>query len=118
LIAKAIDPEKLEHLGLGHTDLTDEGLAQFRAGVNLKHLNLRETKITPQGLKTWGGGQYPKLPMLESLDLSGTTLDDDCLAWIGTLDRLKTLRLVNVQGVTENGWKHLSHLEKLKTLEK
>jgi hypothetical protein len=118
LIAGAIDAEKLEHLGLGHTDLTDEGLANFRAGVNLKHLSLTGTKITTQGLKTWGGGSYPELPRLEFLDLSGCTLDDDCLAWIGTLDQLKSLRLKDVQGVTETGLASLSRLENLKQLEK
>ncbi len=118
LIAKSIDPEKLERLGLGFTDLTDEGLAHFAPGANLKHLNLRGTKITPQGLKTFGGGEYPELPMLETLDLSGTMLDDDCLAWIGTLDRLKTLRLANIQGVTEIGWASLKGLANLETLEK
>jgi hypothetical protein len=118
LIAKAVDAEKLEYLGLGHTDLTDEGLANFRAGVNLKYLNLNGTKVTTPGLKTWGGGNYPELPRLETLDLSGTTLDDDCLAWIATLDQLKTLSLKDVQGVTETGWANLSRLENLKRLEK
>lgn len=118
LIAKAIDPERLEHLGLGHTDLTDEGLAYFRAGVHLKHLNLEDTRITPDGLKAFGGGAYPELPFLETLDLSGTALDDECLAWIGTLDQLKTLRLANVQGVTEKGWASLKGLTNLETLEK
>ena len=118
LIAKAIEPEKLEHLSLGQTELTDEGLANFRAGVNLKYLNLSHTKITTTGLKALGGGEYPELPYLETLDLSGTALDDDCLAWIATLDQLKTLRLTGAKGVTDAGWAKLKQLPNLKTLEK
>ncbi len=116
LIAQTIDSQKLEELSLGHTDLSDEGLAMFRAGANLKHLNLHGTTITTQGLRSWGGGQYPALPFLETLDLSGLTLDADCLAWIGTLDRLKTLQLKNVQGVTAAGWANLRQLPKLEAL--
>ncbi len=103
LISQAVDPDKLQVLTFRGTNLTDADLANFRAGVRLKQLDLSGTNITTEGLKALGGGHYPELPALEYLNLSGLTLDADCRKWIGTLDRLKTLRHDGVNFIKHKG---------------
>jgi hypothetical protein len=69
-----------------------------------KELNLAVDSVTPQMLAS-----------VRSLDLSGSSLDDDSMWWIANLTALQRLDLGGTQ-VTDAGLAHLANLTALQTL--
>jgi len=100
----------LVFLGLGNTNVTDNGLASVGTLKQLRDLNLSNTKVTAQGL-----GQLSSCRNLQSLDLHQTKLGN------GNLDGLKDLNNLDVlvlgeTGVGDAGMSSLKNLKMLRTL--
>ncbi len=74
--------EKLWHLNLSGTNITDAGLAHLSELKNLRQLDLSGTNITDAGLAHLSG-----LKMLFRLNLSGTNITDAGLAHLSGLYR-------------------------------
>ena len=71
LLPKIAQLEKLEYLGLNHTQVTDEGLKQLAGLKELKRLSLQGTRISDEGLRN-----LEPLASLEDLWLDNTLMSD------------------------------------------
>jgi len=78
----------LRGLHLGHTSLTDTGLARLAMLTHLRSLILSGTRITDAGL-----GHLAALRQLRRLSLRETTITSAGLSTLGCLSRLETLDL-------------------------
>jgi len=102
---------KLIELHLDRTRITDKSLEYLSSLKNLQTLSLRHTAITDQGLEKLKG-----LP-LKYLNVAETQLSDGGLEPIGSMATLEGLLLNDCPGITGSGFKWLSKLPKLKSLD-
>jgi hypothetical protein len=100
----------LEWLLLGHTQITDNGLAHMKGMTQLKALSLDGTKITDDGLV-----HLEKMTQLEELWLEGTQITDKGLAHLDGMTNLEALSLDGTQ-ISDNGLAHLENMTKLELL--
>jgi hypothetical protein len=118
LLPKIAQLEKLEYLGLNHTQVTDEGLKELSGHKHLKRLSLQGTRISDEGLKN-----LEPLASLEGLWLDNTlmsdgkpvksvSLTDAGLAHLAKLPNLTHLYITNTD-VTDAGLAHLKSLARL-----
>lgn len=110
-VAKLANRPQLRWLDLAETKITDRGLQSLANCTGLRDLNLEGTAITGEGLAALSG-----LSKLEYLDLSNTKIGDDDLAQIGKLKSLQRLWL-NGTNVSDAGLRHLTSLMQLETLQ-
>jgi len=89
---------KLSELRLGHTSVTDSGLAGVAKLPSIASLRLWNTAITDVGVES-----IARMRSLRSLWLCRTRVTDACLEMLATLPRLEFLD-VNETSVTESGW--------------
>ncbi|XP_073032657.1 uncharacterized protein [Primulina eburnea] len=117
--------EAMTHLNLGDSSLVDNSVEHIAyIGANLRYLNLCNTRISSEGIGALAG----LVPILETILLAGTLVDDTAVLYISMMPSLKVIDLsrTNVKGglihhkdnvpdevplfsVLQN----LSHLEKL-----
>lgn len=108
----------LEHLNLSNCMVLDESLEEIaKVGANLRHLNLKNTKITSAGVATLVG----HVPILESISLSHTLIDDAAIVYISTMTQLQDVDLsdTNIGGLshqTDNEEDETLSLAELKNL--
>jgi hypothetical protein len=128
-------PPQVRNLSLGHTDVTDRGLARLAGRAELEWLDLTAAKITDAGaahLKSATGLKQlsleqtqitdkaleavAALTQLEVLDLSGTRITDAGLHQLAGLKNLKELWLESTL-VSDAGLTHLQDLVQLEVLD-
>ena len=101
---------KLEHLYLGYSRVTGEGLARLDL-PKLRLLSLHGLAIKDADLK-----MLPGLPQLQELVLNDTMVTDDGLAHLGKYASISKLWLENTK-ITDKGLVHLQRLPGLDALE-
>lgn len=101
----------LQWLDLSFTVAGDDGVACFAEARQLRQLNLEGTRITDDSLQLVG--EFSKL---EELDLSRTAVTDRGLSQVARLSGLKILWLTGTQ-VTDEGLMHLAALRRLEQLD-
>ncbi|MCY4535957.1 MAG: hypothetical protein OXB91_11380, partial [Bryobacterales bacterium] len=116
LIAVLAGMESLESLHLSHHFMSvfkgirvfDHAIEKITALQQLRSLQLKSTRVT--------GAHFEAFKNLERLDLTQTDVNDDGLASIAQLPRLKTLRLRSTR-VTDSGLAALARLPGLVELD-
>jgi hypothetical protein len=101
----------LQWLDLAGCAITDETIHRLRGARQLRELSLEHTKITDAALDTVG-----RLSGLEQLDLSYTPVTDEGLAQLAGLTKLMDLWLTGTQ-ITDAGLAHLHRMKDLGMLE-
>jgi len=99
----------LEHLYLGYSRVTGEGLARLDL-PKLRLLSLHGLPIKDADLK-----MLPELPQLQELVLNDTLVTDEGLAHLGKYASVSKLWLENTK-ITDKGLVHLQRLPGLETL--
>ncbi len=110
-LARLSGMERLLWLDLSFTETGDAGLARFASAQKLNQLSLEKTRITAAALETVG-----TFRQLEELDLSQTAVGDDDLPRLAGLTRLKALWLTGT-GTTDRGLTSLAALRNLEQLD-
>ena len=95
------DLKELEFLGMGVTEISDEGLAHLKNLKKLRCLDLQRTRVTDAGLARLEG-----LDELTDLNLSDTQITDTGLIHLMKLKNLWQLKLYKTK-VTDAGAKAL-----------
>jgi len=103
--------ERLRWLDLSFTAATDAGLASFAAAPRLDQLSLEKTRISARSLDT-----VAQFRELEELDISQTDIGDQALGKLAGLARLKILWLTGTR-VTDEGIQQLAALRGLEQLD-
>jgi len=78
--------DRVTHLILGRTKITDRALVSVARMKRLTRLDLRQTAVTDSGLRA-----LTKLPELRSLNLYGTAITDRGLAHLATMPTLERI---------------------------
>lgn len=104
------DGAEIEYLNLNGTEISDETIPQLKQLNRLTHLNLAHTQITDAGLQ-----QLADSGNLEYLSLTGTRINDDSLRYLRGLTNLKRLDLMHTS-ITDAGLKSLEELRKLRLI--
>ena len=103
---------KVENLHLGHTSVTDLGLARLSGVDGLTRLYLTDLRgVTDSGLVA-----LERLPRLQQLLLMGTSVSDGAMASIRRMPDLRYLNLTRT-GVTDAGLTGLSEMTRLEGLD-
>ncbi|MHB8969133.1 MAG: hypothetical protein ACYC3X_04195 [Pirellulaceae bacterium] len=110
-LARLRDMDRLLWLDLSFTDTGDVGIARFGGAQKLSQLNLEKTQITAKGLST-----IAAFRQLEELDLSQTSVQDEDLPKLVRLTRLKVLWLTGTR-VSDAGLESLVPLRSLEQLD-
>ena len=103
--------KRLEWLDLSFTAAGDAGLASFAECEELEQLNLEKTLITARSLEVVAGFRQ-----LKELDLSQTAMGDEAMVALSKLTRLTVLWLTKT-GVTDVGLSALTSLRNLERLD-
>ncbi|XP_059640872.1 uncharacterized protein LOC132283021 [Cornus florida] len=113
----------LDHLDLSSTLMEDDSVELITCmGAKLRNLNLSKTRVSSAGVEILAG----RVPNLEIISLSCTSVDDYAISCISKMPSLKVINLsnTNVKGLiqqvgTETDWiPSLAALQNLKWLEK
>ena len=102
-------------LVLNQTNTSDDGLIYLGKLKHLGSLSLGQTKITDDGVKQIA--QMSSRLGLTRLDVSGISLTDQGLKYIGEIQDLQTLSLMTNPKITSQGLNHLTSLHQLHTLQ-
>jgi formylglycine-generating enzyme required for sulfatase activity len=125
------DLRELKALDLSHTFVTNTELISLSNLTKLEVLRLEDTAVTAEGLK-----HLSKLSNLKEIDLRQTGVDDDGLAYLARLSSLEQIsagdmwktpqesdkeagliqRFEGITPITDEGLRHLSTLENLRSL--
>ncbi|KAG9154410.1 hypothetical protein Leryth_000846 [Lithospermum erythrorhizon] len=82
--------KKLSHLDLSGTLIGDEEIMNITSiGATLKYLNLSKTRVSSSGIEMLAG----HVPNLETILLSGTSIDDTAIAYMSLMPSLKSINL-------------------------
>ena len=100
----------LTRLNLGHTSVSDAGLAHFQGCKDLMSLHLHGTQVSDAGL-----AHFKDCKNLISLGLSGTQVTDAGLAHFAGCKNLTELNLAATE-VTDEGLAHFKDCKSLKSL--
>lgn len=126
----------LVKLDVEMTDMTDAAASQLRTLTELRELNMGNTLVTPRGLSFIDGmtklqwlrlsrnnklgpeiaPRVSKLKTLKMLDLCGTSINDDTLASLASLNKLEDLTLRR-NNITDKGMVHVAKLTTLTRLD-
>ncbi len=93
---KALTGLDLRGLGLGSTQVTDNGLGHLADMDRLEWLRLGNTRVTDEGLR-----HLARLELLRRLDLRETSITDDGLSHLQRLSRLEFIDLYGTQATRE-----------------
>ncbi|KAK1286604.1 hypothetical protein QJS10_CPB20g02019 [Acorus calamus] len=102
----------LEHLNLSFGAMSDDLMWPLsRIGEKLRYLNLNNTRVTKIGMCIISSN----VPVLETLLLSHTSVDDDALLYIHSMPSLREIDLSNtkIKGFTLSLLQNLTHLQSL-----
>lgn len=105
------DVDSLVGLDLSKSNLESRQLALLAANAHLQSLNLSGTAVNDGGLKELG-----QCPELVQLDLSNTSITDAGLAHLKTLAKLKTVKL-SLTDVSDEGLAALQELPAVKSID-
>ena len=107
-LAQHLSPaDRVVKLSLGHTAVTDKGLAHLVNCTNLEWLDLENTAVTDTGM-----AHLKAAVKLNRLNLKKTAVGDASLAMIGRFRQLDDLNLAHTK-ITSNGLGQLAQLDKL-----
>lgn len=104
--------KQLESLSLSVSSLNCEILEQVCSSLELQDLRLTSFELDSKCLH-----QLRLSSSLKSLFLWGLTMSDDDLKWIADNLHLKSLRLQNIEGITNKGLAELKASQTLETVE-
>ncbi len=103
--------DSLVGLDLSKSNLESRQLALFAPSAHLQSLNLSGTAVDDGGLKELG--HYPELVQL---DVSNTSITDAALAHLKTLSKLKTLNL-SLTDISDEGLAALKELPAIESID-
>jgi len=95
-------------LSLNNTSITDEGaglLGSALRGSTLKSLNLSDNRLISSSVWQTLFNQLSQ-PPIESLELSGSEIDDIGLTTLASISTLKSLTLCGIHSITPTGWRY------------
>lgn len=111
---------RLNHLGLGWTRITDDGLRSIGQLTNLTRLSLvsevSHSNFGGEGITDRGFKELQGLTRLEHLSVMNAALTDEGLSVLEGMTELKGLALASNPLITSRGLQHLSHLTQLESL--
>jgi hypothetical protein len=110
-LARLRNLSHLVTLGLGFTNIGDDGLLRLANLPALENLFFVETQVSDRGLEA-----LRRFPKLTTLYLSGTRISDAGLEHVGACQRLNELALVGCN-ISDAGLARLHGLTNLKTLD-
>lgn len=101
----------LNWIDLSRNSITAEQFIRLRPCKNINQMILTECQFTANALRG-----LELFPLLDELDLSGSSVQDVQLANFGNLKKLKTLRLTTTN-ITDRGLQHLAAMPNLTSLD-
>lgn len=104
---------ELTKLNLMRTLVSSDGFKQLKGLTKLTDLRVRGTNVTGEGLAAVEGSA----PTLAYLDISECPFVDADMAVLAKFTNLTTLKMFQVQNVSDESFKNLAGLKKLKMLD-
>ncbi len=109
-VAKSPTADPVRALCLGHTNVTDKGIAFLQPLTELEWLDMTGCRITDAGIAS-----LPNLKALRRLSLEGTEISDAICGRLARFTELEELDL-SYTSITDAGLAQLATLQKLRSL--